>query len=212
MRTGGESVGAGLEEAVRTAPRFRAPEGTILFDVADACAGFVVVLAGTVDVVRPHAEGRELLLYRLGPGDTCVLTLSCLLADGRYPARGVVRDDVVGVQLPRPTFTRLLDESPAFRGEMLGVLASRLARVLDLLEATAFAPVEQRLARELLARGPVVRATHAELADAVASVREVVSRQLSAWARRGWVRTGRGSVAVLDAAALGRVAEPLGSL
>ena len=131
----------GLREAVRGARPFRAEAGAVLFDVADACAGFVLVLAGTVDVVRPHVDGRELLLYRLAPGDTCVLTLNCLLGDGLYPARGVVRSDVVGVQLPRSVFSRLLDESPAFRAAMLGLLASRLTRVLDLLEATAFSPV-----------------------------------------------------------------------
>lgn len=205
-------VDADLLDVMRRGREFRAPAGTVLFDVADACAGFVVVRSGVVDVVRPHVDGRELLLYRLGPGDTCVLTLNCLLGDGHYPARGVVRQDVVGVQLPKPEFARLLDDSPGFRSAMLALLASRLARVLDLLEATAFSPVEQRLARELLDRGPLVLATHAELADAVGSVREVVSRQLSAWGRLGWVRTGRGVVEVLDAAALGRVVEPLGRL
>lgn len=202
-----------LRDAVRAAGRpFRAPAGTVLFDLEQACAGFVFVLEGSVDVTRPHPEGRELLLYRLEPGDTCVLTLNCLLGEGRYPARGVVRVELVGVQLPREVFGRLIGESASFRSAMLALLSARLTRVLDLLEATAFSPVDQRLAGELLDRGPFVRATQAELAEAVGSVREVVSRQLSGWARSGWVRTGRGVVEVLDAAALRRIVEPLGRL
>ena len=200
-----------LAEAVRReAVPFTVPAGTVLFDLGSACNGFVLVLEGQVEVSRPNADGREILLYRLAPGDTCVLTLNTLLTDGVYEARAVARTTTVGAQLPKPLFARLLAEAPAFRTAMLVLLARRLNRVVAMLEATAFAPVEQRLASALLEAGPVVTATHQHLAETVGSVREVVSRHMSAWARAGWVETGRGVVRVLDREALARLAEPLG--
>ena len=66
-------------------------EGAFLFDLEGPCTGFVLLLEGDVDVSRPSPTGRELLLYRLQPGDTCVLTLNCLLGQGSYPARAVGR-------------------------------------------------------------------------------------------------------------------------
>lgn len=190
---------------------FRAPAGTVLFDLDGQCAGNVLILAGEVEVSRPAADGRELLLYRLGPGDTCVLTLGCLLGGGSYQARAVVSADVAGVQLPQPVFQQLLDGSPPFRTAMLGMFARRMGRLVRLLEAVAFGSVEQRLAQELLDRGPNVRATHAQLATAIGSAREVVSRQLSGWAELGWIRPGRGRLTVADPEALRHLAEPLGS-
>ena len=206
---------AGLPEELaarltREARPFRVPAGAVLFDVGSPCGGFVLVLEGAIEVSRPHPDGREILLYRLAPGDTCVLTLNALLADGVYAARAVATTGAAGMLLPRPLFARLLAEAPAFRDAMLVLLARRLDRVVELLEATAFAPVEQRLASALLDAGPVVRATHQHLADEVGSVREVVSRHLGAWARAGWVETHRGEVRVLDREALARLAEPLG--
>ncbi|HBX79776.1 MAG: Crp/Fnr family transcriptional regulator [Propionibacteriaceae bacterium] len=196
---------------VKTGRPFRAEVGSVLFDLDGPCSGFTLILGGLVDVSRPNADGRELLLYHLSRGDTCVLTLGCLLGEGTYPARAVVRETVSGVQLPRTLFREMLDGSPAFRDAMLGMFSRRMTRLVGLLEATAFASTQQRLAGVLLERGTLIRGTHAQLAEAVGTVREVVSRHLAAWADAGWVETGRGWVRVTDPAALRVIAEPLGT-
>ena len=123
---------------VKTGRPFRAEVGSVLFDLDGPCSGFTLILGGLVDVSRPNADGRELLLYHLSRGDTCVLTLGCLLGEGTYPARAVVRETVSGVQLPRTLFREMLDGSPAFRDAMLGMFSRRMTRLVGLLEATAF--------------------------------------------------------------------------
>lgn len=204
-------LSASLTDRVRAEARlFRAPEGAILFDLEGPCTGFVLLLEGEVDVSRPSASGRELLLYRLQPGDTCVLTLNCLLGQGSYPARAVVRRPVTGLMLPRALFGRLLDEAAPFRAATLALFSRRMNRLLALIEGVAFAPVEQRLAQVLVERGPVVTMTQQQLADAVGTAREVVSRQLGAWADAGLVETGRGALRVLRPDRVAAIAEPLG--
>lgn len=203
--------GLGAELDAQARP-FSAPAGAVLFDVDGPCTGFVLILAGSVEVIRPSAGGRGLLLYRLGPGDVCVLTVNCLVGSGSYAARAVVKQAARGAILPQRLFDRLVAEVPAFRRQVLELLAGRLSRLMALMERVAFAPVEQRLAALLIEQGPRVPATHQELADMVGTAREVVSRQLGAWAEAGVVDTSRGLVQVRDRARLGAIAEPLGGV
>lgn len=197
---------------VAQARGFAAPSGAVLFDVDGPCTGFVLIFEGEVEVSRPSPSGRTLLLYRLTPGDTCVLTVNCLVGQGNYPARAVVRRPVRGVMLPRPLFERLLAEVPEFRTQTLELFSRRLSRLLTLMEGVAFEPVEQRLATLLLEQGPRVRATHQELAEMLGTAREVVSRQLGSWAEAGIVETGRGLVLVRDRTRLEAISEPLGGV
>jgi len=112
--------------------------------------------------------------------------------------------------LPRALFGRLLDEAAPFRAATLALFSRRMNRLLALIEGVAFAPVEQRLAQVLVERGPVVTMTQQQLADAVGTAREVVSRQLGAWADAGLVETGRGALRVLRPDRVAAIAEPLG--
>ena len=189
---------------------FQAPPGAILFDQDGPCTAFVLFLEGEVEVSRPSANGREIVLYRLQPGDTCVLTLNCLLGQATDPARAVARRPIVGLRVPYPLFQRLLDEAPAFRAAMFALFSRRLTRLMNLVEGVAFAPVEQRLAQALIERGPDISATHQPLADAVGTAREVVSRQLRVWAEAGLVATQRGALQLLKPDILQAIAEPLG--
>ncbi len=188
----------------------QAPVGAILFEQDGPCTAFLFLLEGEAEVSRPGVNGREILLYRLQPGDTCVLTLNCLLGQGSYPARAVVRQAIAALRVPYPLFQRLLDEVPTFRSAMFALFSRRLSRLMSLIEGVAFAPVEQRLAQILIERGPELTATHQQLADSVGTAREVVTRQLRAWADAGLVDTGRGSLRLLKPDILRAIAEPLG--
>ena len=204
-------VGLAAELASASRP-FTAEAGAVLFDQDGPCTGFGLIFQGEVEVGRPSPGGRQLLLYRLGPGDTCVLTVNCLVGLGNYPARGVVRERVRGAIVPRPLFERLLAEVSAFRMQTLELFSRRLSRLLSLMEGMAFSPVEQRLAALLVENGPAVVATQQELADMAGTAREVVSRQLGVWTQAGLIHTAGGVVTVRNAERLRAIVEPLGRL
>lgn len=181
--------------------------GAGLFDEGSPCAGMLVLTEGTVRVSRASGDGRELLLYRVRPGDTCVLTLGCLLGRTSYPARGVAETDVRGVYLPASLFARLTEASPAFRDFVFGAFSARLRDVLELASAVAFDRLDRRLAAAIVARvestGRIeLAATHQQLADEVGSGREPVSRILESFADEGLVDLGRARVRVRDLAGL----------
>jgi CRP/FNR family transcriptional regulator len=192
----------------RLVPR-TVPAGTILFRPGDAVQGFVVVLSGRIDVYLTGLSGREILLYAVEPGQTCVQSTLGLLGGDDYSGEAITRAPSELVMIPREIFLRLMDGSQAFRTLVFAAFAQRMQSMMHLLDRVAFQRIETRLAQCLLARaeGGRLKATHAEIAVMIGSAREVVSRRLDALARRGIVALERGVVRILDAQTLAELAD-----
>lgn len=181
------------------------PVGTTLFDERQPCSGFSLLLEGTVRVVKASANGRELPLYRVHAGESCIITSSCLLGNVAYNARGIAEEDCTLAVLPREIFDALMGE-PAFRNFIFNLFSERMAELMQLVEEVAFRKLDQRLAGLLLGHGRLIHTTHQQLADELGSVREMVSRLLKGFADEGLVQLGREQVEVLDPAKLRQVA------
>lgn len=145
-------------------------------------------------------SGREVVLYRVQPGQSCVLTTSCILAGEAYPATGVTDTEVQAFAIPKPEFDRAMDASAAFRRFVFANLGGRLAEVIERIEEVALQPLDRRLAALLLARAEAghVAATHQQIAAELGSAREVVSRHLKRLEGRGLVHLARSSVELVD--------------
>lgn len=196
-----------LDEVLAAAHLQHAPSGTILFDAHQPCRGFPLLLEGSVRVTKAAPTGREILLYRVDPGQGCILSGGCLLGHSDYSATGIAEEDVVLLSLPPALFQELLLRFEGFRRFVFSMYGERLAEVMELVEEVAFRRLDARLAQLLVRRGPVIEGTHQRLADELGSVREIVSRLLRGFEDRGWVKLERERVTVLDPkalAALGR--------
>jgi CRP/FNR family transcriptional regulator len=201
---------AALPQALRAEVRAQlhtaiVPTGGVLFDERQPCHGFPFVLDGAIRVTKPAANGRELPLYRVQPGESCIISSSCLLGHADYNARGVATADTTLALLPRPLFDALLAD-PGFRAFVFHLFAERMAELMQLVEEVAFRKLDQRLAGLLLGRGRIVRATHQQLADELGSVREMVSRLLKGFAEQGLVALSREQIEILDPAGLRKIA------
>lgn len=197
---------AALGRVLAQAQVLHVPVGTQMFGEGAPCRQFPLVLEGSIRVAKA-SDGRELQLYRVTPGESCVLTGGCLVGGRDYPASGVVERDARLVVLPKPVFDELLATHAPFRQYVFSLFAERLTDLMALVEAVAFHKLDRRLASALLGRGRVVALTHQQLADELGSVREIVTRVLRGFADQGWVQSSRGAIEVLDAVALRRVAE-----
>lgn len=180
--------------------------GSVLFDEDQPCQGFPLVLSGSVRVIKAAASGRELQLYRVSPGESCILTSSCLLGHTRYQARGVVEHDLELVILPATAFHTLLAKHDAFRSYVFHLFSDRLTDLMELVSAVAFQKLDQRLASLLVNKPRTLHTTHQALADELGSAREIVSRLLKGFAEQGWVRLGREQIDITDVDALKRFA------
>lgn len=181
------------------------PAGQLLFDDHQACEGFPFVIDGSVRVVKCAPNGRELPLYRVSAGETCVISSSCLLGKEDYNARGVTERDTVLMLLPRAVFETLLGE-PVFRDFVFHLFAERIADLMQLIEEVAFQRLDQRLAAVLLGKGRVLRITHQQLADELGSGREFVSRLLKGFSDQGLVKLSREQIEIVDASGLRSIA------
>lgn len=194
----GDEVAAQLQATARLVTL---PAGAKAFEAGGACEHYLLVARGTVRVQQIAESGREIVLYRVGGGETCVLTTAGLLAHQPYAAEGIAETEVEAAMLPRPVFNGLLGQSSVFRDFVFSSYATRLTDLLLLVEEVAFRRIDVRLAERLLDRrdaADLVSMTHHDLAVELGSVREVVSRQLKEFERRGWVTLERGSISVTD--------------
>jgi CRP/FNR family transcriptional regulator len=182
-----------------------APAGTVLFRPGDVPGGYLVVLRGRIEVYLIGKSGREMLLYEVIAGQTCIQTTLCLLGDQSYTGEAVAMTDTSFVVIPKATFAELINHSPAFRSSVFRTFGNRLQDVVAVLEKVAFVRLDTRLASEILrraGRGDTATATHQELATALGSAREVVSRRLETLQRAGFVHLDRGLITITNRAGL----------
>lgn len=186
------------------------PDGARVFDEGQTVQGFPCVLAGCVRVLKASANGRELPLYRIAPGESCLISCQSLVGKTRYAARAISEGATQILLLPPPQFDQLLD-FPVFRDFVLSNFVERLAHVMTLVEEVAFHRLDERLAALLIHYPPgLIHRSHQQLADELGSVRVIVSRLLSGFADQGLVRLGRESIEVLDATGLRKITERVG--
>jgi CRP/FNR family transcriptional regulator len=177
----------------------------VIFGPGKAPENLLLLLEGTVRVQEVSETGREIVLYRVHAGESCVLTTACLLAYEDYSAEGLAETAVQAVAIPRAVFDSLVATSSSFRQFVFSAYSRRITDLFLIIQEVAFGRVDVRLAQKLieLSRGSqVVKATHQQLATELGTAREVVSRQLQEFVRRGWVSAGRGQVTIEQPAAL----------
>lgn len=202
-----DPVGRGVLAA---AQQMTVPAGVTVFHVGDACNHYLLVLEGSVRVQQVAHNGREIVLYRVQSGQSCILTTSCLLGHDRYVAEGITETPVNAVAIPAGRFLEGIESSPGFRRFVFEGYGQRLADLMLLIEDIVFGRVDVRLAKRLLALADdqgVVHLTHQALASELGSAREVVSRQLKEFEHRGWIALGRGAIKLREPAALQRLGE-----
>ncbi|MDP3908381.1 Crp/Fnr family transcriptional regulator [Novosphingobium sp.] len=177
----------------------RIPQGTVLFRPEAECAGFVLVHAGSVKVSLTAENGREIVLYRVRPGEICLQTFGCLVNHTRYSAEGVAETDLELEVIPAGEFRRRVAEDSPFREHLFTAVAARFADLERLVEDVALSSVTERLARALLRMAGdsmMIDATHEALATEIGSARAVISRQLGAFQRDGLIEITRGHIAL----------------
>ena len=150
--------------------------------------------------------GREIVLCRVGSGETHVLTTSHLLANEDYPAETTAETEVAAPVLPAGAFQDLLDQNRPFHAFIFQSYGRRIADLMLLIEEVAFQRVDVRLAESLINRcngadGDLAM-THQQLAVESSSAREVISRQLKEFEGRDWLAVHRGRIDKIDISAL----------
>lgn len=171
------------------------------------CPGMAFVLDGVVRIYKLGESGREITLYRVRSGDSCILTASCIMNQESFPAFIEAETDVVAALIPSGVFRTWVAKYPYWQDYVFGLMSSRMASVMTTVEEVAFRRMDARLATYLLETGEdEIQATHQKIATDLGSSREVISRLLKDLEMRGMIETGRNRIRILNRDDLGDVA------
>jgi CRP/FNR family transcriptional regulator len=184
------------------------PKGSRIFGPGESPEALLLLLDGTIRVQQLSATGREVTLYRVSAGESCVMTTTCLLALENYSAEGIAETDVRGVAVPKALFDDLLSNSADFREFVFSTYSRRITDLFMLIDDIVFRRLDVRLADRLLesTSDDVLRVTHQMLAGDLGTAREVVSRTLNDFQKRGWIEQARGEIRIVSRDGLERLA------
>lgn len=198
------------DRLIRAGRILRLKKGAQVFGSDNVPDRLFFLYDGCIRVSQTSESGREIVLYRVEAGDSCVLTTACMLAEEAYNAEGIAETDVVAVVLPKPDFDRLVAEEEPFRKFVFAAYSRRLIDLLRVVDDVAFGRIDVRLAERLLGLAgdmAEVTATHQDLASELGTAREVISRVLADFQKRGLVQQARGRITLADKPALTALAE-----
>jgi len=155
-----------------------------------------LVLSGLLRVIRTEEDGKEILLYYLQPGESCVMSVLGSFQKGPSQIQAEVEEDAEILFIPNDKVTSFLTRYPAWLNYVLGLYHKRFDELLAMVNLMAFGSVDDRLLellrkKQSLHPGESIRVTHEQLADELGTARVVVSRLLKQMESQGLVRLGR---------------------
>jgi len=188
------------------------PKGTMILEEGSSCTNMVFVLNGTIRVYKLSPEGKEITLYRLGNGETCVLSVSCIMGDLNYPAMAEVEEEVTLGIIPAEFYKELFLSEAACQQFIFNTISTRLQEVMLLIDEVVFKNMDTRLATFILQKldkdniEVKIDMTHEKIAIELGTAREVVSRLLKDFEKKNIVGLSRGKIIVKDKEFLKKIA------
>ena len=165
----------------------------------DSCSYYAFVLSGAVRVYMLSESGREITLYRLAAGESCILTASCVMSTKSFTAFSLAETDVVVILIPSILFKEWVIKYDFWREYVFTLLTERLSSVLSIIDEVAFKRVDKRLIEFLInQKSNQIKITHNEIASEIGTSREVISRILKDLEHDGSISLSRGTIKVVD--------------
>lgn len=191
----------------RNAARVSLPEGSTVCQQGNMCEHLPIILSGRARVFKISENGKEITLYRIEEGESCVLTASCIMSNLSFPAIAITEQPTDALIIPASSVTRWFEDYPAWRQFIFKMVSLRLSSILTVIEEVAFQRMDSRLANYLLntaGEGDSIHTTHQQIADELGTAREVITRLLKDFEADGKLTLQRGLVRLIDKNALTR--------
>lgn len=186
------------------------PKGGQVHRAQEQCKGLIFVLSGQLRVYVISEEGREVTLYRIREGETCVLSASCLLEAIAFDVFIEAVEETKVAVIPSVALNSVMKENPYVELFLNKSATERFSDVMWTMQQILFMRTDQRVAHflwdEMVQRKSMeIRLTHDEIARYIGSAREVVTKVVKYFAQEGIVSLGRGKIEIIDKEKLGRL-------
>lgn len=187
---------------MQVATAARLPSKYRFMEEGSECSGLALIRRGKVRVYKLGENGREITLYRLGSGESCVLTASCIMSNTRFPALATTESEVDALLIPTSIVHEWVDRHKVWRQFIFDLVSQRLVDVITVIEEVAFKRMDSRLAAYLLDQSrnsdSPLHVTHQTIATELGTAREVISRLLKELELGGAISLARGTISVID--------------
>lgn len=187
-----------VDDIISSSKYESAPENLVLKREGDELSEFVLLLSGEKRIYKESGAGREITLYEIGPGDICVLNASCLLSNTKLPANAASLTEVGMLLMPASDFLDIMARYKEMRSFVFRRINDSIVSIMSLITEVTFGKMDERLSDYLIEKSEnyKLKTTHQKIAADLGTSREVVSRLLKDFERRGVVRLSRNSIEI----------------
>jgi len=192
-----------LEELIACSIRKSFKAGVVILDENAYIRSIPLVVKGSLKVVRTDEEGKEILLYYIKAGESCIMSFLAGMHRETSKIRAEVEEDAEMLLLPMDKVTLFLKEFPEWQDYLFRLYHKRFEELLEVVNAIAFKRVDERLLdllkkKSALIQTNVIHITHEQLANDLGTARVVVSRLLKQLEESGKVLLGRNRITLLE--------------
>lgn len=189
-----------VKDILSSSQYMSAPPDTMLLSEGQHCPGLILMLSGEKRVYKATEVGKEITLYTVGPGEFCILTASSTLSTTPYPANAKSITPVEMLIVPPDKFREYISQYQEMRDLIFSHISKNFADVMELITEVTFKRMDERLMDYLIEKSEdgKLYATHQAIANELGTAREVVSRLLKDFERRGIVILSRSCIQLVD--------------
>lgn len=177
-------------------------EGAYLIRPGSYIRSVPILLSGSVKIMRPDLEGREALLYYLGGLDSCAMSLTCCLEKKQSEIVAVAEEKTRLIAIPVEKVEEWICRFPTWKQFVFKTYQRRFDDMIATIDSIAFQKLDERLLAYLKKKAQscqcaVLQITHEEIANELATSREVISRLLKQMEKIGYVKLSRNKIEIL---------------
>ena len=177
-------------------------EGDVILDENSSIRSIPIVMKGMMKVIRTEEDGREILLYYIKAGESCIMSFLGGMHNEKSIVKAEVEEDTEILFLPIDKVSLFIREYPEWLDYIFRLYHKRFEELLDIINAIAFKKVDERLLNLLqkkseLSNSSTIIITHEQLANELGTARVVVSRLLKQLEEEGQLKLGRNKIQLL---------------
>ena len=175
--------------------------GNVLITPGEKVVFVPIVQTGVLRIIRQDANGKEIFLYHLYPGQTCAMAINCCQANSKSMVKAIAEDDTEVLQVPVAAVEDWF-KYPEWKAFVNSTYGSRFAELIGVIDLVAFSNMDQQVLRYLKERArannaSIINITHQEIADELHTHREAISRLLRTMEQKSMIKLGRNSIEIL---------------
>lgn len=177
--------------------------GSIILNENASIRSIPIVTRGTLKVIRTEEDGREILLYYIKAGESCIMSFLGGMHNETSKVKAEVEEDAEVLFLPMDKVALFIKEYPQWLDYIFRLYHKRFEELLEIVNAITFKKVDDRLLsllykKQELTDNNTLNITHEQLANELGTARTVVSRLLKQLEENGTVRLGRNKITILQ--------------